>query len=150
MMAHFEETLFQDLANIIGQGKRRAIAQVNSVLTLTYWQVGKRINEHVLQNNRAAYGKEIVVSLSKQLENAFGRSYTARNLRRMMQFAEEFPDLQIVTPLATQLTWSHFIELLPLETPEKRLFYSLISGNFSFNFLDTKYSFMYPKMNLEN
>ena len=41
MMAHFEETLFQDLANIIGQGKRRAIAQVNSVLTLTYWQVGK-------------------------------------------------------------------------------------------------------------
>ena len=124
MMAHFEETLFQDLANIIGQGKRRAIAQVNSVLTLTYWQVGKRINEHVLQNNRAAYGKEIVVSLSKQLENAFGRSYTARNLRRMMQFAEEFPDLQIVTPLATQLTWSHFIELLPLETPEKRLFYA--------------------------
>ena len=89
MMAHFEETLFQDLANIIGQGKRRAIAQVNSVLTLTYWQVGKRINEHVLQNNRATYGKEIVVSLSKQLENAFGRSYTARNLRRMMQFAEE-------------------------------------------------------------
>ena len=124
MMAHFEETLFQDLANIIGQGKRRAIAQVNSVLTLTYWQVGKRINEHVLQNNRATYGKEIVVSLSKQLENAFGRSYTARNLRRMMQFAEEFPDLQIVTPLPTQLTWSHFIELLPLETPEKRLFYA--------------------------
>ena len=89
MMAHFEETLFQDLANIIGQGKRRVVAQVNSVLTLTYWQVGKRINEHVLQNNRATYGKEILVSLSKQLENAFGRSYTARNLRRMMQFAEE-------------------------------------------------------------
>jgi len=42
----------------------------------------------------------------------------------MVQFAELFSDLSIVSPVATQLSWSHFIEILPLETEEARLFYA--------------------------
>jgi hypothetical protein len=42
----------------------------------------------------------------------------------MVQFAETFPDIKIVSPLATQLSWSHFVEILPLQTEEVRMFYA--------------------------
>lgn len=61
MSQEVERLLFKDLAYIIEQGKLQAVAQVNSVLTLTYWQLGKKINEHILNNQRAAYGKQIVL-----------------------------------------------------------------------------------------
>ena len=47
-----------------------------------------------------------------------------RNLRRMMQFAELFPDLRIVSALTTQLSWSHFLALLPLKTQAARSFFT--------------------------
>ncbi|HLA36450.1 MAG TPA: DUF1016 N-terminal domain-containing protein [Rhodocyclaceae bacterium] len=58
-----------------------------------------------------------------QLLAGYGRSFEVRNLRRMMQFAEQFPDFEIVSPLATQLSWTHVVEVLPLKMPEARLFY---------------------------
>lgn len=119
-----DNQLFVDLSQIIEQGKYEVARQVNSTLTLVYWQVGKKINEHILDNQRGAYGKQIVVTVSRQLENRFGRSFSEKNLRRMMQFCEVFPDVEIVVPLARQLTWSHFLILLPLKNHEARLFYA--------------------------
>jgi predicted nuclease of restriction endonuclease-like (RecB) superfamily len=77
-----------------------------------------------LQNRRAEYGKQIVLTVSAQLERKYGRNFELRNLRRMMQFAEQFPDWQIVSPVATQLSWSHFVELLPVKSNEAQLFYA--------------------------
>jgi predicted nuclease of restriction endonuclease-like (RecB) superfamily len=54
----------------------------------------------------------------------YGSNFSARNLRRMMQFADQFPDWEIVSPLATQLHWSHFIELMSLKDEKARLFYA--------------------------
>lgn len=71
----------------------------NSTLTLLFWQVGRRINEHILQNKRADYGKQIVVTLARQLTEKYGRNFEEKNLRRMLQFAEQFSDEQIVVPL---------------------------------------------------
>jgi len=64
-----------------------------------------------------------VPTLSAQLVEEFGKSFEMRNLRRMMQFAEQFPDFPIVSPLATQLTWSHFIELFTLKSEASRKYY---------------------------
>ena len=96
MINRTENILFRDLAQIIEQGKQKAVTQVNSLLTLTYWHVGKKINDHILNNERAEYGKQIVSDIAQQLELRFGKSYTLRNVRRMMQFAQEFSDFQIV------------------------------------------------------
>lgn len=115
--------LLTDLQQIIDKGKGQVTAQVNSTLTLTYWHIGKRINNDVLQNQRAEYGKQIIKSVSKKLVVQYGKSFETRNLRRMMQFAELFPDITIVSPVATQLSWSHFMEILPLKKEEARLFY---------------------------
>jgi predicted nuclease of restriction endonuclease-like (RecB) superfamily len=119
-----EKILFSDLAQIIEHGKQQVAVQVNSVLTLTYWQVGKKINEHILLSERAEYGKQIVINLAKKLEQQFGKSFAERNLRRMMQFAENFPTFEIVSPLVSQLSWTHFIVLNSVKNPEARQFYA--------------------------
>jgi predicted nuclease of restriction endonuclease-like (RecB) superfamily len=72
--------------------------------------VGNRINQDVLQNNRAEYAKQIVSTLSTQLKERHGNNFELRNLRHMMQFAEQFTDSQIVEPLSRKLSWSHFVE----------------------------------------
>ncbi|MBN2164983.1 MAG: hypothetical protein JW717_01765 [Marinilabiliaceae bacterium] len=95
--------LFQELTSIIEKGKKQVAVQVNSTVVLTYWQVGKTINEHILNNERAEYGKEIVGTVARQLTEFYGKSFEMRNLRRMMQFADQFHDIEIVSPLATQL-----------------------------------------------
>ncbi len=116
--------LLADLREIIRSGKSQAVAAVNSALTLTFWHVGKRINEEVLQGERAAYGEQVIASLSKSLVEQYGKSFVTRNLRRMMQFAELFPDFQIVSPLATQLSWTHFTILMLQPNSQARLFYA--------------------------
>jgi predicted nuclease of restriction endonuclease-like (RecB) superfamily len=89
-----------------------------------YWEVGQFINSTVLDFKRAEYGKRIVAMLSTQLVEQYGKVFVARNLRRMAQFASEFSDIEIVSKLSTQLSWSHFIELLPVKTHEARMYYA--------------------------
>jgi predicted nuclease of restriction endonuclease-like (RecB) superfamily len=118
------DPLFQDLASIIEQGKRQVAVQVNSVITLVYWKVGNKINTHILEHQRAEYGKEVIPQMATRLANAYGRSFQEKNLRRMMQFAEVFPDYQIVVTVSRQLSWSHFITLIPLKRSEAINFYA--------------------------
>lgn len=128
-----QNQLLSDLVAIIKQGKQQAVQTVNSTMTLVYWHVGKRINDDVLQNERAEYGKEVINSLAANLQRKYGKSFQARNMCRMMQFANLFTDIAIVSPLATQLSWTHFVILLPLKNQEARLFYAQksIEGNWS-------------------
>ncbi len=133
MTEPIEKGLFTDLSQIIERGKGQVVAQVNSVLTLTYWHVGNKINEHILNNERAEYGKQVVVVVASKLERVYGKQFTEKNLRRMMRFAEVFSDFTIVAPLVRQLSWSHFIALLPIKTEEARSFYArkTIEGTWS-------------------
>lgn len=72
----------------------------------------------------AEYGERIVSSLGTQLEVEFGRGFTEKNLRRMVQFATVFPDKRIVAALLRQLSWTHFVLLIPIDDPIKRDFYA--------------------------
>lgn len=118
------ELLMNDLTQLIEQSQRQVVAQANSTLTMLFWQIGLRINSEILKNKRADYGKRIVPTLSAQLEARFGRNFELGNLRRMLQFAEQFPDKEIVGPLARQLSWSHFLILIPLKNTAAKLFYA--------------------------
>ena len=62
--------------------------------------------------------------MAKELVLQYGKSFEAKNLRRMMQFASVFLDFEIVVPLARQLSWSHFLTLIPLKSDEARIFYA--------------------------
>ena len=124
MNKEIEKSLFSDLSQIIEQGKQQAVSQVNSTLTLTYWHVGKKINEHILNNQRAEYGRQIVPTLAEKLENSYGKQFTEKNLRRMMRFAEVFSEFTIIAPLVRQLSWSHFLMLLPIKSEPARMYYA--------------------------
>lgn len=95
-----------------------------SEITLMYWEVGRYMNSIILDRARAEYGKKIVTTLSQQLVKKYGTNFTERNIYRMMLFAERFSDSNILPPLAAKLSWSHFIELLPLKSDEARLYYA--------------------------
>ena len=91
---------------------------------MLYWQVGQRIRSEILREKRAAYGERIVVSLGRQLSAEYGKGFEEKNLRRMMRFSELFPDQKIVASLMRQLSWTHFLELLPVRDPLQREFYA--------------------------
>ena len=135
-----QESLITDLRTLINEARNKVALIVNTEITLLYWHIGKRINEEVLGNQRAEYGKQIVSTVSTQLTKEYGRGFELRNLRRMMQFAELFPDFQIVAPLARQLSWSHFIELLSIKNDLGREFYLTMatSENWSIRTLRNK------------
>lgn len=116
--------LLQDLRSIIDGARGRVAATANYELTMMYWHIGERINREVLGNQRAEYGKQIVSTLSTKLQEEYGSTgFEPRSIRRMMQFASKFPDIKIVSPLATKLSWSHFIEILILNDPLQCEFY---------------------------
>ncbi len=123
-----EQDLLTELSQLIEQSQQQVVSQANSTLTMLFWNIGNRINKEILQNKRADYGKQIVVTLSRQLENKYGRNFELGNLRRMIQFAEQFPDLSIVAPLSRQLSWSHILALIPLKTKEAKMFYAELSA----------------------
>ncbi len=116
--------LLNEIRSLIEDARRQTAAAVNFGLTALYWRIGNRILREVLGNERASYGEQIVATLSRQLVSEFGRGFADKNLRRMMQFAEEFPDEEIVATLSRQLSWSHLKELLPLDRPHQREFYA--------------------------
>lgn len=104
---------------------RQTVAQgVNSALATLYWEIGRRIRQDVLKSKRAGYGKQIVAALGRQLEREFGRGFNEKNLWRTLQFAEVFPDRTIVVSLIRELSWTHFLRLIPIEDRLKREFYS--------------------------
>ena len=116
--------LFEQVSKIIENRKFRAQTTANSEATLMFWEIGQYVNSVVLNAKRAAYGKQIVATLSPQLQVKYGKSFELTNLRRMMRFAEKFTDYEIVASLSPLLSWSHIIELLPLKSNEARIFYA--------------------------
>ena len=117
------QNILNEIISIIEKSKTQLVVQANSALTLTFWHIGNQINNEVLQNERAEYGKQIVVTLSRELEKKYGRTFNEKNLRRMIQFAEKFSNSEIVVTLSRQLSWSHFLILIPLKTEQERIFY---------------------------
>jgi len=116
--------LVDELRSLIQETRASVAQSVNSALVQLYWQIGTRIRTEVLKNERADYGKQIVSTLSAQLTEEFGRGFGKRNLFRMIQCAEYFPDSKIVVTLSRQLSWSHFSEILRIQDPLKREFYA--------------------------
>ena len=117
--------LHAELRTLIASSRQRLAGAVNAELTRLYWGVGERLRTEVLGGaDRAKYGDQLIQRLGEQLAQEFGRGFEAKNLRRMVQFAQAFPQPEIVATLSRQLSWSHFVNLLPLKTEAARQFYA--------------------------
>jgi predicted nuclease of restriction endonuclease-like (RecB) superfamily len=116
--------LLSEVRELILQTRQTVAQGVNSALVLLYWQIGQRVRTDILKEKRAGYGEQIVHTLCGQLTAEFGRGFGIRSLFRMVQFAEVFPDIEIVSALRTQLGWTHFRQIIALDDPLKREFYA--------------------------
>ncbi len=117
-------SLAHDIRQLIADARAHVASTANATLTLLYWRIGQRVHHEVLKGARAEYGQEIVVTLSQELAAEFGSGYSYSALTRMVKFAEVFPDESIVVTLIRELSWSHFLALLPLKEPLQREFYA--------------------------
>lgn len=118
------DALLGEIRVLIEESRTHVARTANAALTLTCWRIGRRIGMEILGGERAVYGGQIVAALARQLESEFGRGFGEKNLRRMIQFAELFSDEAIVVSLMRELTWTHFIALLPIKDPLAREFYA--------------------------
>ena len=117
------DEIFDEIKSLIEDSRQQIAITVNATMTMLYWQIGKRINQEILKDQRAEYGKQIIATLAKQLVTEYGNSFAEKNLRRMVQFAQIFPDYEIVVSVIRQLSWTHLLAIIPIEDPLKRQFY---------------------------
>lgn len=117
------QPITSDIKLLIEQSRQNAALAVNAEITLLYWKVGKRINDEILGNARAEYGKQIVQTLSAQLETEYGKGWGKKHLLHCIQFASVFVDEQIVYAVRRQLSWTHLRSIIYMDDPLKRKFY---------------------------
>ncbi len=118
------DPLIGDIRALIEETRSAVAVTVNAGMTLLYWRIGKRICDDILRKERAGYGDEIVATLSRQLTTDYGGGFSEKSLRHMILFSETFPELEIVSTLSRQLSWSHFKEIIYLKQPLQKEFYA--------------------------
>mgnify|MGYP001545055032 FL=1 len=116
--------LFADVTRLIEESRSFVANTTNATLTMLYWKIGARVNNEILNYKRAGYGKQIVATVSQQLERWHGKGFNYSTVSRMIKFAELFPDEAVIISAARQLSWSHFTLLLPLKDSLQREFYA--------------------------
>jgi len=89
---------------------------------ITYFEIGKLLNEA-----GGKYGDNIIDEYSKKLVIEVGKKYNRRTLFRMKQFYNMFSD-EKVSPVATQLSWSHYTELLTIKDENELMYYINITA----------------------
>lgn len=118
-----ENDLLSSIKQLIEKSKKNVASAVNAEISLLYWTIGNRINNEILQRERAQYGKQIVVTLSSQLEAEYGKGWGEKQLRQCMQFANVFTNEKILYTLCRELSWSHLRLIMYMDNPLKREFY---------------------------
>lgn len=118
------QPFIDDIKEIIEAGQRQAYSAANSAMVTTYWRIGKRIVEQEQQGNeRAEYGKNLLIRLAEELKKEYGGNYSERNLRYFRRFYLFFPDERIWNTRVPNLSWSHFRCLLRVQDEGARLWY---------------------------
>lgn len=115
--------LLNSIIGLIDQTRHIVAKTVNQELTLLYWNIGKSINDDILKNDRADYGKKLILNLSDELSNRYGSGFNKRNLHSFIKLNTVFQDITIVHTVCAQLSWSHIRNLIYIENSTKREFY---------------------------
>ncbi|WP_192820450.1 YhcG family protein [Rufibacter sp. LB8] len=141
-----DEQLFEKIAALIADARRKVMATVNLAMVHTYFEIGRMIVEDEQQGNeRAAYGKAVLKELSLRLSKEFGKGFSVENLDRMRFFYKTYSLSNSSTALTNlqgkdergkqetpsrifELSWSHYIRLMRIDNPDERRFYELESA----------------------
>ncbi|EDM36056.1 hypothetical protein PBAL39_23652 [Pedobacter sp. BAL39] len=116
-----QTALFNRIADIVVDARKRAYQSNNAILLQMYWEIGKLIVDDEQQGSlKAAYGKAVLKTLAVKLTLQFGKGFDERNLNNIRAFYIAFP---IWNALRTELSWTHYRIISRLETDSLRLHY---------------------------
>ena len=126
------EQLYSNIKNLLLNAKKQVLTTVNSVMTLTYYEIGRQIVEEEQNGkNRASYGKELIKNLSVKLTKEFGKGFGDRNIELMRKFYLVFSNDEKTKSLISesinpfQLSWTHYIRLMRIDDIKERKFYEI-------------------------
>lgn len=115
------KTLVENIGSLLSESKKQVAQTVNNVLVKTYWEIGRYIVEFEQNGKeRAEYGDELLVTLSKDLTLAYGKGFSKSNLFQIRQFYLKFQKFQT---LSGKLSWSHYVEILKCDDELELGFY---------------------------
>ena len=113
--------LITNIGDILEQGRQQAVISVNSILVKTYWQIGKEIVKYEQKGKeKAEYGSKLLDNLSTDLKIKYGKGFSRRNVLDMRRFYLTYKNWQTVS---ANLSWSHYVQLIGIDTEEERTFY---------------------------
>ena len=112
--------IFEEIRNLVNSSRNRVYSAVNTEMLNLYWNIGKIIMEIQHGDERATYGNAVLERLSEKLTNEFGKGFSERNLERMRKFYICF---SISTTVSSELSWSHYLEIIKIDEEPKRNFY---------------------------
>ncbi len=159
------ETILSEVAGLLESARRASVRATNTIMTATYWEIGRRIVEFEQRGGaRAEYGKELLSRLSADLTARFGKGFSVDNLETMRLFYRAYSSLDIKDETSSlppksetvsrkftavdftgrfPLPWSHYVLLVRrTKTPEGRAFYEAeaLRGGWSVRQLDRQIS----------
>jgi len=139
------DVLLSEMVSLIEEARRASARAVNSIITVTYWEIGRRIIENEQAGRRrAGYGEALLKKLAADLTANFGRGFSRQNLQQMRQFYHTYPLTNICQTVSGKsgnrqtppgkfslealrdrfpLPWSAYVQLLSLKSTQVRAFY---------------------------
>lgn len=122
--------LIADVTSIVEESRAAAINAINTALIYRNYHLGKRLSEEILKDERADYGKKIVMAVAKALTEKYGNGFDGISLYYYIRFFREYPNI-LESSRQSLLSWTHYRTLLGVDKPEARSYYekeALISG----------------------
>lgn len=134
------QMFLQSVSQVLENARHNVKTAVNLSMVYAYFEIGRMIVEEEQQGeNRAAYGKYLLQTLSDHLTQQFGKGFSVTNLKQMRQFYTIYADDQIGQTLSDQfknlptastgrkfyLSWSHYLKLMRIQNVEERHFYEI-------------------------
>lgn len=112
-----------DLSEMIDKKNWELLRVTNSGLVTLFWEIGKALNQYLGKNKRVEYENSLIRIISTQLVANYGPYFTEKNVKKMGQFADQFPDLSSVVLIGPIISWEHILLLLQVKDLEAKLFY---------------------------
>lgn len=129
-----ESKFYADIRELLLQARKHAYSTVNTIMSQTYWQIGKRIVEQEQRGkNRAEYGSFLIKRLAQSLAVDFGEGLSVANLKNFRRFYLTYPDHEKSYTLCSLLSWSHIRLIIRCVNELERDYYIEESSKYSWS-----------------
>lgn len=128
MNKQLDIVFIEKIKQLLRNAQQNLVKQVNSLMVLTYYELGKQIVEQEQNGkNEAEYGAFLLQELSDNLTAEFGKGYSKRNLELIRKFYISYKNAK--SPISQSLSWTHFIRLIRISNKSERSFYQIEAEN---------------------